>query len=669
MESAKDYVRAIDVYRSILQLVPEDQKAMEGILALYRRDNRWAEVADILGRKVQGMAEGSERRQVEVELAGILEQYLDQADAAVELYVNVLRADEQNHAAVEGLERLLSRTTKILQVAEMLEPRYQAENNWARAADMTEIRVREEADPAHRIALLQGLAVIYEQRLSQPVEALAAMLRAFQADPTGADLVELERVAEAANAYSGVIRAYRAACLAVEGNEKYQLLMRAGALAEKQTDLRGAAVDFLKALAVATEGDRLALEGLARLLAAGLEAEKLATMAGEVAAKLEDEDRTNLWRRLAGFLESDLNSPLEAIRAWRFVLEDVPEDAHAKAELDRLYGASAEPKELVSYLREKMAAAEDEASRADLGFQIADVLAWRLKDFDAATTELRAVSELMPGERRVWQALTAIHKQAGAAGKAAQTMLREINLLAEGEERHQALVAYAEHLAKQVGDVDGAIRALQSVLTAAPADATALLLLEDLVPAQQEPEVRAQFVQMLADAYRAGDRHESLVALLSSQVEDIQDTDERVGTQVEIALLRADKLNDAEGALAHIIRAFHDAPLDPTIRSELERMAGMANAWEQLVEAYNAALAVVPDVEEQRPIRRRLAEVLDKRLGRGADAVEHYKAAGGGALPDDLESLEGNGALAAGAGPAFRIGGCDRCSLARDGRS
>ena len=56
-------------------LAPGDADALEGLLGLYRRDNRWAEVGEVLSSKV-GSAEGAEGLALQLELADILEQRL-----------------------------------------------------------------------------------------------------------------------------------------------------------------------------------------------------------------------------------------------------------------------------------------------------------------------------------------------------------------------------------------------------------------------------------------------------------------------------------------------------------------------------------------------------------------------------------------------------------------
>ncbi|MEZ4272656.1 MAG: hypothetical protein R3C68_14865 [Myxococcota bacterium] len=521
VDTNKDYVRAIDVYRQILQIVPEDAEALELILVLYRRDTRWAEVADILTRKLESL-EGRAKNDVRLELASIMEQHLDQVDAAVDHYVTILDADNTHEDAIHGLERLLSRTKRVLQVAEHLEPLYLAREDWARAADMGEIRVREETRPAKRVEILRALAKLYDHRLSRPVYALAALLRAFQADPASADLDELERIAQGAGAFAGVIRSYRAASLSVEGAARRELLLRSGRLSESQGDQKGASVDYLKATALTDGEDRRALEGLARLVAAGGDAYHLDEIAAEVGANLDPHEAANMWRCLAGFFDADLSAPEQAIHAWNSVLSLQPNDKAAQIELDRLYESAGDASDLVNHLRNKLELAHDDASRVAIRRKVSEVLAGRLNDVDGAIIELSAIVEMIPGDREAWQQIAVFQRQQGRPSEAAQAMLREINLLSESAERQAALVRYAGLLGKELNDFSGALRALQSVLAAAPAYSQAIDLLEELTQAGLDPQWDVQFGAMLLAAYEAAESYEKFSDLLSRRVDAIR---------------------------------------------------------------------------------------------------------------------------------------------------
>lgn len=653
VETAKDYARALDTYREILKLDPNDREAAEGVLAMYRRDNRWAELAEALSYKLEHDGKSPDRVGIQLELARILEQHLAQLDRAGDCYCEVLREVPTNAEAIAGAERLIGRVRHPLRMAETLQPFYVQSGAWPEASEMIEIRARESDDQVSRADLLRSLAIIYEQRLKRTDEALGALLRAFQADPNDAGLqVELERVAAKANDYEGVVRVYRAAAEAAADEPKRRLLLRAAALAEKGSDGIGATRDYLRVLTLA-EGDNAGtLDGLGRLLAAGLPADELRESVALVASDLPPKRAAAFWRTLARFFgkvqerwTSD-HMPKQQVsqfakEAWKNVLNIDKDDAEALDQLDKLIDSSADPTELANHLRQKIQRSGDEASLTANGVQLAELLANRLNDVPTAIAELLTISAIAPGSRAVWAKLAELQARAGQPNEAAHSIQSEINLLPDGEERRARQIAYAELVGKQLSDVDGALHAVQGVLKAEPAHPAATALLEELHgDAASIPELRDRIERMLLASYSASGNWQKAAQVLRQAIESSHDLTTRLTLTKELAQIRALRLNDNAGAFVELESAFHDAPNDAELRVEMERLAEAGGLWQELADAYLGSLNVITDAEQQKPIRRKLAQVLDQKLGRSAEAIEHYKAATGGELPEDLPSLE-----------------------------
>lgn len=641
VESAKDYVRAIDVYREILRLAPDDAHAVDGLLVLYRRDNRWGEVSEMLTRKLEQTAANAQRVPILLELADISERQLGDLDTAVERYVEVLDADSQCSEAVTGLERLIANARRPETIAERLQPIFERNERWDDVARMLEIRAGAAAEVEQGAALLRDLAEVYEQRLNAPEQALGAYLRAFQAEPAASGVdAELERLGVQTGDVSSVLRAFRSGALVLEGELQAKTVLRAGRLAEQQGELQGAVVDYLRAIGIGGEAQLEAgLEGLRRVLsAAGLSSDRLSEAASQVAENLEANQLASFWRQLAQIYERDMNQPNAAIAAWKQVLAVQASDAEAARQLDRLYETAAEPTALVEHLREKMEAAADDADKAALGGQIAEVLADQIGDIAGAVDALNDVAQRAPGQRLVWQRLAGLHADLGQFNEAAQAMHRELSLLAEGDARHSRLVDYARLVGKQLGDVPTALGALQSVTATQPSHTDAVSLLEELLPLAEADAARGVAEQLL-QGYRAGEQWERAVELLGRLASDAADPAQEASLLQESAKIKSESLADAQGAYADLERAFRLVPTDEPLRFQLEQAATHAGAWEALVTAYEAALSIIDESTLQQAIRRKLAELLE-RLGRAEEAVEHYKAAGGGELPEDLESLE-----------------------------
>ena len=634
--NAKDYVQAIDVYHEIFKLAPDDMQAVDSVLALYHRDHRWAETVDALALKLQRLPD-QQRGPVLLEMADILEKQLQHDDGAVDCYLQMLAVTPQDATALAALERLLPRARKVVQIAERLLPGMLAAGRWEAAASMLEARIQRTQQIDQRVPLLQELSALYTDRLKQPAEGLNALMRAFQLDPARSELRQgLLQAGEAASDKTAILRALRAGSSALEGAERAKLRFAAGQLSAKNAQDATAVADFVSALGVDDMLDQHALGMIEKLRQQGrIEPPKLIDVAQHSTAGLESAQAIRVWRHVARLCDQ-MKSPQEEIAAWKAVLAEKPGDPEAVAELDKLMLASPDLTEVVAHLQVKMETTADDAVRLSAGLQLADILVDKLQDVPGALQHLNALAEKLPGERSLWQRISALHKQQGQVHEAATAMQREINLIGEGNERRTRLLEYAEICGKQLGDVGAAVSALQGVLTADPKNKPAMALLEELQNGTSDPDV----LNMLMSAYRSAENWQPLVNLLQQQLDTLPDAAARINSLRELATLKATKLNDASGAYADLERAFQENPQDTGLRLDLERAAEAGQRWAQLAEAYASSLSTLGDSEAGRSVRRKLAEVLDKRLNRAAEAVEHYRALAGGALPDDLPSLE-----------------------------
>ncbi|MBN1960214.1 MAG: hypothetical protein JW841_04650 [Deltaproteobacteria bacterium] len=644
IDNVHDHMRAADVYRQILKISPSDITAIDGLLLLYRRDNRVAEVAEMLSHKIKHLPADTERVPLVLELAGLYEKQ-KQVDLALERYLDVIDAQPGHKEALAASERLLNHSSQVLSAAKRLAPHFQAAGRFDLVAQMLEIQIQKATDPTECGVLLADLANTYEAKLKRPADAFLALLRSFQANPANNEVQsQLERLSVSLGDIKALVRAYRAATSVLEGEQRIHVLLRAGSLSAREGDTVGATVDFLRALGAAEGSSDLAAksacDGLTSLFKTGLPVSKIREASEQVAEALPAAARSQFWRTLARLFDKTMNSYADAIIAWKNLLATHQNDPEAMAELDRLYESSPDPLALAEHLRTKIDAAVDDTSRAALVGQLAEVLGEKLGDTHSAIAELNRVAELAPGQRLVWQRLAAMYQKAGMPKEAAQAIHREINLLPDGPERRTRVISFSELSAKELGDIASAISAIQSVVTQEPAHQAAIQLLAEIYPAvATDPVLADQTVAMLITGYREASRWQELITLQASRLDTFAKPEERVDALIEMATIKAEKLNDIAGAVTDLERAFTDAPLNPELRSKYEKLIDKTNAYDRLVTTYTAALGVVADPESQRPIRRKLAQVLDK-VGRGEEAIEHYRAAGGGSLPDDLPSLE-----------------------------
>ncbi len=294
----------------------------------------------------------------------------------------------------------------------------------------------------------------------------------------------------------------------------------------------------------------------------------------------------------------------------------------------------------VDQLRDALRNAPDDHSFVTATLQLATMLTENLKDPHGAIDVLWQGTERVPSERQFWQRLAALHLEQNNPADAAAALKRETQLVGDGKERRSLLVEFAKLTGLRLQQTADAVLALQEVLTQEPKEANAIATLTEIFRADDSGPQRPEMVRLLRGAWRATDNWQALVQMLMDHIDALENAAERVTMWREVAEIKASKLADPDGAFAALSVAFGDAPEDASLRFELEKVAESTNRWEVLAHTYASSLGHLGDTQEGRNVRRRLAEILDQRLGRAAEAVEHYQALFGTAMPDDLPSLE-----------------------------
>jgi tetratricopeptide (TPR) repeat protein len=481
----------------------------------------------------------------------------------------------------------------------------------ALAADLLEAEARAAVDPRDAAALL-ALRGRVLQRLGRPDEARADLARAAAADPTSFAVVEAQ-VADAAATGDrrGVARALLGCAEAAGAPDlAAQLLCAAAEILDGLGDVSGALDAAHRALALdpadpvvrATARRSAQRLGHAEALAAALRADA-DHAPGEAAA-------TPL-RELAA-LESRRGDPDAALAALERARSASPRDTLVLADIAAFREARGDWAEAAAALS-ALADAHRAAPRPDAGEAIAAHLRRatieeeRLARPGAAADALRAVLALDATHRPALAALGRLCARAGDHAGLAQAFLAEAAAAHGPEERADRLLRAAEVLEERLGDRDGAVRACEEALAAAPGLSGPRLTLERL--------------------YEEAGRWAELASLLLAGVDALAAPADRTARLLRVAHLRDARLGDSDGATAACRAAVEASPRDPEALRVLGTLLVRTGRWEEAVDALSREAALVADRERRLELVERAARILDDRLGDPERARAAWEAA------------------------------------------
>ncbi|WP_242361931.1 tetratricopeptide repeat protein [Anaeromyxobacter sp. SG17] len=158
-----DVDEAVGALRRVLELDGADALALEALSGLYRREQRWADLAGVLSRARDLAPDDAQRIAFQLQIAALYENEIGDDEAAVEAYRTVLGLDDRSAGALAGLERLYTKLDRFAELNRVYE---------------RQIALAE--DPRERVRILAKSAGIHEEKLHDPraaIEKEEAILR------------------------------------------------------------------------------------------------------------------------------------------------------------------------------------------------------------------------------------------------------------------------------------------------------------------------------------------------------------------------------------------------------------------------------------------------------------------------------------------------------------
>ena len=574
-------------YKEVLESDPAHPEALSWAEDYLRSKRDYGQLRDVLLASIRASANTPEmletRKERLREVAGLCEGNLRDVDGAIAAWRQLLSLDRKDESARTALMRLLEKSQRWDDLANVLEQEATIESDvetkvflekklaklqedkrkdlvaageaWSRIARLvpdddqavlTASKLFEKGDRGDLAAqvLAEGASAIEDpvargqlmQRLGELREQLGEAIPAGDSYAEAADALRNGKLwDEADRLYSGAESWEKAA------NAAYQRGLLTGDL-KQQAACYARAADYLmranrpdealERLEEATEFDPLNDDYANQLVARynqGSSTEKLVAFLTKRGDRLTDRSkRINIRREAATLCATRLQDKELARELWLKLLED-GDDREA---LERLIDDAVEREdhtEAATLLRRLGQNTVDKAEKARVALREAELLADGVGDIDTAISRYELIlSDLDPTCRPALQAIADLQENRNMLAEAADALERELKLVADVQERGQ-IAARLARLYEKLDDPRNAIRALDLVRKADLEDFDALTRLCELC------EITEQWGRV--------------AELLVERIEIEADEQEVVALTTKLASILADKLDRGDEAL------------------------------------------------------------------------------------------------------------------------
>jgi golgin subfamily B member 1 len=631
-EQLSDREGAIEAYRKILQVDPEDPNALRLLGRLLGSSERWEDLVEVLAREVNLADRGpnlvAEAAELRFRLGRIRHQRLADEAGALACYREVLAKVPRHPAALAALEDLARASgPAAVQAAMLLEPIYTAEGEHQKVIETLEARASNEGDPAMRSALLRRVTAVYGGPLRNAEMAFLAASRAFAADPDSGESLALA----AHHAQAATLPEELASVVAENVDritdpavraEAFRVLARLFAASEPAR-----AADAWARLLDLVADDREALAGLTAALRAGPDAEALAQALRRALAIEEDAAaRSALLAELAQVLEERLGDLPGAIATLKRYLEGDASSREALARLDRLCVRTERWVELGDALAREISAADaahDWAAAITLRYRLAELKEARLLDREGALALYEEVLVARPDHPESIARLEAMLQKDPSNAQAAIAL--ENAYAAVGAWQKQAAVLEIR-AGEQPDPLERkALWLALGVLRETKLGDPELAFLATCKAFREDPGDRAVRERLEALAGKS-EHHEELAAIYEDELDRLPP-----GDLGEVALTLGHLYEDRLGGPAEAVDFYRralaiDPAAGPAALAALERIHQRTESWDALAEVLQAQAdaATGPD---RVGLLFRLGQLSVERLGAPEQAALAYEAA------------------------------------------
>ncbi|HEX4355096.1 MAG TPA: hypothetical protein VHZ95_19325, partial [Polyangiales bacterium] len=249
-EQFKSPESAIKHYRDALEAVPTHLGAIRALDRIYRVREQWADLVDVLRRKVDAVSDPEEILLAKLELAEAYEDRVADKSKAIDQYKRVLESEPRNLQALKGLERL-----------------YAQQQLWQDLLDVLEQQLDVVQNDRDQVALLVRIAGMWEEEFLKPEKAAERLERVVEMDPLHAGaLTSLQRIYRQLRKWPELVTTFeRHVDAAHDRAEKAELYQQIGLVYRDEIKDVDRAIDsFLSVIGIAAENVP-ALRALAQL--------------------------------------------------------------------------------------------------------------------------------------------------------------------------------------------------------------------------------------------------------------------------------------------------------------------------------------------------------------------------------------------------------------------
>jgi tetratricopeptide (TPR) repeat protein len=635
---------ALEHFGKVLEDLPEDTEALDALEQLNESAGDYRALIAVLKQKAELALDPEQRRRLLARQADLYEQRLDEPALAIEVLQEII-ADSASEAAYTSLDRLFRGQKRFEDLRALYEQQLDREIGAVVELRCKLARICFENLGDVEAALSHLRDALIDDGAHADSIALLETIMAGEGDQRSAAAEILEPIYLSRQEWPKLTAALEARIAnEMDEDELKRLLTRLAQIHEDQLEDFDGAIDVYARLFREDPRDEDTWETLTRLAKVGGQWNRLGKILGKPFDDdaAQDESMARLCKYTGRIYAERVGNHHRAAQLFEKAVAFDSTDLESFAALEAAYRQTASHGKLLDLYTQQAELAEGDERRVALLHERAKLLRDVLERPNEAIATYRDILAIEPAHAPAIAGLEQLLTLAEDWPALADHVRAQIDL-SPGQAAEIVLkLRLAELLETKLSDVEGAIDVYEDLArldTKDTKEQRAMWALERLV---QEPQYTLRVTRILEPIYRKLDQWKKLIAILEAQVELLDDDADRVPVLQEIGELHERRGRDTAMALHAWMRAFVREPGNDLARGNVDRLAAALDAWNELVQAYESALAKTDDALIVGTLLTTLARVHDEKRGDPRAAIATYErlAAHDASDPTPLDALE-----------------------------
>ncbi len=572
-------------YQEVVAIDPANHEAVGFLEGYLRQTRKYAELRDMLLNATRAPGVDSDARKGWLrEIAGLCETQLRDLETAIGAWKQLVALDRGDEGPRNQLRRLLERA-----------------GQWDDLATLLEQEAEQTTDIEARIALEKNLAKIHEQKRKDPVATGEAWARIAGLAPD-----DESALTTAVRHFEKGQRLDLAAQVIADNIAGISDERARGQLYKKLGEIREAAGEMLPAGDAFAEGaavtkDAAMWEAAERCFVQAEAWDQAATAVDERAQLgTRPKDQAVLYATESTYLTRAGDESSAVLRLEQATDLDPVNDEYAGALEDR-YTSSGRNEDMAAFLMRRADKLTDKAVRVGLRKRAATIQRETIGNADAARECLLQI--LAEGDDAdALSQLAADAEERGEPGEAVDYLHRLSKATSDRAAKAEILMREARLVSEGLDDAEGAIERYEQVL-------------KELDPKSE------QALSAIADLHEKRGDPKGTADALERHLKVSGDADAKLDIALRLSGLYEGPLDDKRSAIRilDIVRELDEEDFDA-----LQRLCDLAQAvedWPRVASHMAALIEVEGDDAEVGRMTRRLAAILNEKVGKGDEAL------------------------------------------------